>query len=80
MKKSTLFYHPKNADCKKAEKLLNKKKYDFDLSDVSANGTSSYLYKDMRISRLPALYVFSGNKYRVYEGLGKIEALLNKKR
>lgn len=80
MKKSTLFYHPQNVDCKKAERLLSKGNYEFDVLDVSANGVSSYLFKDMRISRLPALYVISGHKYKVYEGLDKIEALLNRNR
>lgn len=79
MKKSTLFYHPQNVDCKKAQRLLHKKRYDFELLDVSANGVSSYLFEDMRISRLPALYILSGNTYKIYEGLKKIEALLSRR-
>lgn len=80
MKKSTLFYHPQNDDCKKAKQLLREKDFDFELLDVSANGISSYLFEDMRISLLPALYVFSRNKYRLYEGLEKIESLVNRNR
>ena len=80
MKKSTLFYHPQNADCKKAKRLLREGDFDFELLDVSTNGISSYLFEDMRISMLPTLYIFSRNKYRMYEGLEKIESLLKRKR
>lgn len=79
MNKSTLYYHPKNADCRKAQRFLHKKKYDFEILDVSANGVSSYLFEDMRISKLPALYIVSENTYKIYEGLEKIEALLSRR-
>ena len=79
MRKSTLFYHPDNVDCRKAQRLLHKKNYDFELLDVSANGVSSYLFEDMRISVLPALYVFSKNKCEICEGLDKIETMISRK-
>ena len=78
MKRSTLFYDPRNDDCKKAKQLLRRTRFNFDLLDVTTNGISSYLFEDMRISTLPALYVFSKNKYKLYEGLDKIEALMKK--
>ena len=78
MKKSTLFYHPRNAECKKAKQLLRQSDFDFELLDVSENGISSYLFEDMRISTLPALYVFSRNRFRLYEGLDKIESLIKR--
>lgn len=78
MKKSTLFYHPRNDACKKAKQLLRQSHFDFELLDVSENGISSYLFEDMRISTLPALYVFSRNTYKLYEGLDRIESLIRK--
>ena len=78
--KSTLFYDPQNVDCRRAARLLHKGLYKFDLLDISANGVSSYLFEDMRISKLPALYVVSAGTYKVYEGLDQIETLLEAKR
>ncbi len=78
MQKSTLFYHPRNPDCKKAQRLLHQQNHPFHLSDISANGASSYLLKDMDISELPALCVPSPQKYTVYQGLRKIEAYLRR--
>ena len=79
MKKSILFYHPRDVGCKKAERLLHKNNYAFDLQDVTINGISSYLYEDMRIEKLPALFVISENNCRIYEGLDKIVDLLREK-
>lgn len=78
MVKYTLFCHPHHVDSKRAALLMRNRNYKFHLSDVSANGISSYIRKDMGISELPALCVLSGYKYRLYEGLEKIEGFLTK--
>ena len=80
MKNYTFFYHPKDKNLdKKIYKLLDKKGIDCELLDVTSNGISSYLYKDMRIKTLPAFYVFSKNEHKIYQGRDKIEALLSRK-
>lgn len=78
MVRYTLFCHPHHAGSKRAATLLRNRNYKFHLSDVSANGISSYILKDMGISELPALCVLSGYKYKVYEGLEEIEDFLSK--
>lgn len=78
MKRCTLFYQKKNRELIKIEKLLEKENIPCLLQDVTANGVASYLYHDMQITTLPALYLFANNKYKIFEGAGKIEAYLSK--
>ena len=78
MDRCTLFIHPRHAASKKAERLLLKVNLDVHLSDVTSNGVSSYIFKDLGVSELPALYVFSGHNYRVYQGFSKIQDFVTK--
>jgi len=73
MNRYTLFCHPQHVDSKKAERLLHRYNLKFHLSDVTSNGISSYIFKDMGISELPALCIFSGYKYKLYEGFEEIQ-------
>lgn len=73
MKRYTLFCHPQHVDSKRVERLLHRNNFKFHLSDVTTNGISSYIFKDMGISELPALCIFSGYKYKIYEGLDEIQ-------
>lgn len=76
MARYTLFYHPHHVDSKKAERLLHIHNIKIRLSDVTTNGISSYIFKDMGISELPALCMFLRDKYEVYEGLEEIQAFV----
>ncbi len=78
MERCTLFYQKRNNELRKIEKILDAKKVGCLLQDVTVNGVASYLYKDMQITTLPALYLFSNNKYQIFEGAGKIETYLSK--
>ena len=78
MERCTLFYQRKSRELRKIERLLEKKNVSCLLQDVTANGVASYLYKDMQITTLPALYLFANNKYQILEGAGKIETYLSK--
>lgn len=80
MTKYTLFCHPHHADSKKAARLLRNRNYKFHLSDVTANGTSSYILKDMGISELPALCIISGYKYKLHKGLEDIKDFVAKEK
>ena len=74
----TLFYHPQHADNNRTRRLLKMKNIKFKVSDVTHNGISSYIFKDMGISELPALCIFSGYKYKLYEGFEEIEDFVAK--
>jgi hypothetical protein len=81
-----LFYHPKDRKINgKISKMMDAKRIRCTLIDATHSSTSSYLYKDMRITRLPAYYVLSqtrskeGCKVHVYEGRKNIEAALTRK-
>jgi len=76
MTRYTLFSHPLHSDTKKAERILRRYNIKFHLSDVTANGVSSYILKDMGISELPALCIFHGYRYKIYEGLDEIQDFL----
>lgn len=78
--KSMLFYNPSDKNCKIIEKRLEEKHLQYDLLDATSRGISPYLYRDFRITKLPALYTLSRNKYKIYEGCRKIEAYLSKLR
>ena len=75
---NALFSNPKDRRCKRIERLLHRQSLDFDVIDATAERISAYLYKDMRITKLPALYMFSNNKHRIYEGCREIENFLSK--
>jgi hypothetical protein len=79
MARYTLFYHPHHVDSKRAERLLHRYNFSIHLSDVTANGISSYIFKDMGISELPALCIFLEDKYKVYEGLEEIQDFVKQK-
>ncbi len=74
----TLFLHPQHADSKKVERLLSRANFKIHLSDVTTNGVSSYIFKDLGISELPALCISSRHKYKVYEGFEKIQGFVAK--
>jgi len=78
MELCTLFYQKKNRELRKIERLIENKNITCHFQDVTENGVASYLYHDMQITTLPALYLFANNKYRIFEGTGKIEAYLAK--
>ena len=78
MNRYTLFLHPQHADSKKVERLLHRTNFDVHLSDVTSNGISSYIFKDLGISELPALCIFSEHHYKVYEGFEKIQSFVTK--
>lgn len=80
MARYMLFSHPHHVDTKKAAMLLRTRNLKFHLSDVTANGISSYILKDMGISELPALCVISGYKYKLYEGIEEIEDFVAKEK
>jgi len=73
MARYILFYHPHHVDSKRAERLLYRYNFKIHLSNVTTNGISSYIFKDMGISELPALCIFLRDKYKVYEGLEEIQ-------
>jgi hypothetical protein len=75
-----LFCHPLHADTKRAQRLLKRHKVNFRISDVRANGISSYIMKDMGIYELPALCIVSGSKYEIYEGIEEIQDFLLRSR
>lgn len=79
MIKYILFSHPLHADTKRVERLLRRYNVRFRLYDVTAKDISSYIMKDMEISELPALCIFSGYKYKIYEGLEEIQDFVIRK-
>ncbi len=76
--KSMLFYNPGERSYRDIAKKLREKHIEHELLDATSSGISPYLYRDLLITKLPALYTLSRHKYRVYEGRKKIEAYLAK--
>lgn len=74
----TLFYNPKDKECKRIQKLLgNKRNFKLTLMDATSKDVSTHLYKDMRIDTLPALHLYHSNTYKVYQGCDQIKAFLS---
>jgi len=78
MVRTTLFYNPKNKEYRQIRELLVEKSITFILQDATSKQVSMYLYQDMRIDTLPALYLYHNNRYRLYQGCDKIISALSK--
>ena len=78
MVKGTLFYNPKDKQHIQIQKLLTDKNLTVTLQDATSRQVSMFLYHDMTIDTLPALYLYHNSKYRLYQGFDKIKAALSK--
>ena len=77
MVKGTVFYNPKDKEGKEIEKICNQKRNcSFTFMDATSKDISSYLYQDMRINTLPALYLYYRRSYKVFQGSEKIKSFL----
>jgi len=73
-----LFYNPKDRACRLIQKKLKDNNLQFHLLDATSKSISSNLYRDMRITTLPALYSLSNSRHKVYQGYHRIESFIDR--
>jgi len=71
-----LYHNPKDHSCRIIQKKLEDNKLRFHLVDATSKIISSHLYRDMRITTLPALYSLSNSGHKVYQGCHQIETFI----
>jgi len=78
MVRGTIFYNPKDKECKEIQKIVNRKSNcDFTFLDATSKNISSHLYRDMNAESLPILYFYHKNSYKIYEGCDRIKLFLS---
>jgi len=79
MVRGMIIINPRDRACKDIQKLVNtKKNCHFTVLDGTSRNVSSFLYRDMRVDTLPALYFQHKNSYKIYQGCNRIKSFLSK--
>lgn len=75
----TIFYNPKDKECKEIKRIVTRKSNcSFTFVDATSRTISSHLYRDMNVESLPFLYFQYKNSYKIYQGCNRIKLFLSR--